>query len=198
MKRTVLLATIALLVSTTAAIEGYDGPEDQPHIMSSGSTASGTTAAGPNGTEYRAEVAMRNSSCISGNLSEGLEDINYLTRESYPPQNVVEFTGYIETPNPCYTLDHEIEETAKNNIYVMNITSEASEGNCIQCVGIISYDASFENVGDGFKLEVMHDGEVVETLEHPEFNNSSDLKSPMPPKRKSFIGGIINWFSSLF
>ena len=52
MKHALIAFTVAvLLVPASTAVVGYDGPEDQPHIMSGGSSASASTAVGPNGTE---------------------------------------------------------------------------------------------------------------------------------------------------
>lgn len=190
MKRTILLIAIALLVSTTAAIEGYDGPEDQPHIMGSGSSssASASTAAGPNGTEWTAKLSMAGSQCLS-NSSTGVTNSSFGTEnDTYS----VSFQGTVETSDPCHTLDHEVIETS-NGHYMMNITSNPSNGTCTQCVGSISYEASFE-ADEAFDIEILHDGDKVEGFTHPE----RDDNEPKDDKSSGFMASIVNFLKNLF
>ena len=93
MKRTILLAALLLLVSTTAAVVGGPEPDDgEMAIMGSGSSASASTAVGPNGTEWSSTVKMQGR---NPNISIGEKLVNV----SYSG-NTTTFDGYIQAPTP--------------------------------------------------------------------------------------------------
>lgn len=188
MKRTILLTAVLLLVSTTAAVVGGPEPDDGEFaITSGGSSASSSTAVGPNGTEWSAQFSMTGAQCLS-NSSTGVTNSSFgAENETYS----VSFQGTVETSDPCHTLEHEIIETSYGN-YMMNVTSNSVNGTCTQCVGSISYEASFES-DEPFDLEVLHDGNKVEGLTHPERDNE-----PKEDKSSGFMASIVNFLKNLF
>lgn len=196
MKQEVFLLAIAIsLVTAAGAVVNEDGSspssntdEGEMAITSTGS-AGATTSVGPNGTEWSSEFSTAGSQCLSGN-STGVTNSSFETSgDTYS----VSFEGMVETANPCHTLEHEITETDSGH-YTMNITSEAENGTCVQCVGGVNYQASFQT-GEPFTLEVRHDGEEVEELEHPE--NENEEPSDTESQEKGFVEGIVSWFRNL-
>ncbi|MFB6208477.1 MAG: hypothetical protein ABEJ69_03940 [Candidatus Nanohaloarchaea archaeon] len=181
MKKTVVLLTsFALLLSMAGAVVNYSGPEDQPHIMG-GSSASATTGVGPNGTKYTAKVEMRNR---TGNITdERLENINYSKSGE-----TVTFTGYIQAPTPCHTIDSDVEK--ENNSYNLNVVTVAPSDDraCVQQLTMIKYEGEFSTDGE-FTVVVQHDGKTIESLESPREGQD---------RNTGLLGLIFNWFTGLF
>lgn len=175
-------------------------PEGQMCIMNkaapTSSSASGTAAVGPNGTEYSSNFETVSSGCATGNMSDRVYNESFSTLESSPPQYRVNFEGVIITSNPCHTIDHEITKEG-DNTFVMNVTTESSDGLCTQCVGMIEYEASFTNHGETYDLEIRHDGKEVRTLGFPESENSEDSDESEVEQRNVFTG-VFNWLKSIF
>jgi len=126
-------------------------------ITSGSSASSGTTAVGPNGTEYSAKIEMAGRS--PNQTDNELRNINYRDHQA------VEFEGTITAGTPCHVIDHEINQTGENS-YVLNVKTVKDDLDqaCAEVVTGIKYEAEFE-ADSGFNLEIQHDGETVDTLE---------------------------------
>lgn len=201
MKRLVLAITIISFIGLSASVVNENGSQKDCAPgeacitgLGSASSASATTAVGPNGTEYEAHVSMTGATCMEP-PARGISDVSFSGTES--SKKSVSFQGELQTSNPCYTIDHEITEVS-SGVYRMNITATQPEdqGPCTQCLGAVSYNASFET-GEPFKLEVVHEGDKIEELEHPEYGeNDSDTGDST--ENISFMEGVMNWFRNLF
>lgn len=159
MKRTILLVAMALLISTATAVVGGPEPDQgEMAIMSSGSSASATSAVGPNGTEWSSSVKMAGR---DSNITQGdrVETFAYSDNET-------SFTGYIQAPTPCHVIDQETEDLGDQN-YKMNvqIVKQNESQVCTQQVVMIKYDGSFEAEAP-YSLEIQHNNETVENLEN--------------------------------
>ncbi len=202
MKHAALALAVIMLTGLSAGVVGHNASGDQPQIMGSGSSSSASVAAGPNGTMWRAELTGQGSSCAT-NESNSVEVDHFFTRESDPVQRGVKFSAAVTTPNPCHVLEHEIREEG-NRSFVFDIESKSDgSGICTQCIGSVSYTAEFQVNQDarsdsGFVLKVMHDGELVKTVEHPDYGNST-AQEPEPGKsRGGFLAGFMEWLRGLF
>ncbi len=186
MKRILITALLIALVPAAGAVAGYNDSGNRSgdaHIMSgSGASAGASTGVteGENGSRilWRAEVAQTGASCASGNAS-GLADVNWSTAPAGDGSDaqeerwdVVSFSGTVTTATPCHTVDHEVIDR-DNGTFVLNVTTERSDGACVECVGAVTYDASFEAPGD-YRLSVMHDGDLVEVMESPGYDEEED------------------------
>lgn len=190
MKRTVLIAaTILLFSGLTAGVVGYNGSEDGPHIMSSGSSssASSSTSVGPNGTEWTAEVSMAGRS--STNISDTVHNTNF------SDQKQVSFEGQIVAPTPCHILDHEVTQ-ASDSSYILNIKTVKDELDnqsvCTQVLTGIDYEASFET-DTPFKLDVKHNNQSIKVLTSPGYEEEDTKKN-----QQGLLEGFINWLRNLF
>lgn len=203
MKYAALGLAVIMLTGLSAGVVGYNGSGDQPHIMNSGSSSSASAAVGPNGTQWRSELTGQGSSCAT-NTTDRLTVDNFFTRESDPVQRGVEFSGNVISSNPCHILEHEVEEV-EDGRYVFNIVSKPEgSGVCTECLGAVSYTASFQLNQDagssdrGFVLEIQHDGKTVETVEHPDYGNNTAEEPEPHPDNGRFLAGFFNWLGSLF
>jgi hypothetical protein len=191
MKRTLLITTLVLFTASTAtAVTNYDGPEDKPHIMGSGSTASGSTAVGPNGTQYTSKVAMdRRISNITN------ESVTQPVFKNVGDKTRVEFNGSITSLDLCHVIDQETESA--NGTYKINIKTVKeklnSDGICGQAQTMIEYTAEFE-AERPYDITVLHNGEEMET-----FTAEEDIAGPEPePRKRGFIGSVVDFFTGLF
>lgn len=184
MKRTILLTVLTLLIASSTAIAGYDGSKNQPHIMGSGSSASGSAAAGPNGTEWRSTVEMRERS-PNINITDKVQNTSY-------SGNKARFSGFIQAPTPCHIIDQETEKVEENS-YRINVQTikENQSQICIQQVVMIEYEASFEAEAP-YTLEIRHNNQTVDTLENTVTEEETQRKSG-----EGFMQGFITWLSSL-
>lgn len=193
MKRTVYMVTLILLAGLSAAVVGgpESGEDGEVGITSSNSASTTVTE---DGVQWEAELGTVNSSCMSGEQEEGIHGYETRTEEANGEviQRGVSFTGSIETPNPCYTTDYEIVEE-EENVYTMNIVTESEDMMCVECVGIIEYQADFDTE-EGFVLHVEHDGDQVETIEHGDYEGDTGTTEP----EQGFFSSLTNWFRSLF
>ncbi|MFQ3275625.1 MAG: hypothetical protein ACI9SF_000779 [Candidatus Nanohaloarchaea archaeon] len=193
------VAVIGLLFMVSGATAVVGGPEPGENEMAitsnpgSSSSASASKGVSPNGTEWSAETSMANR---SGNITDGrLEDISYSDQEYR-----VEFTGYIQAPTPCHVINHEVYEDGSD--YTLNVKtvhdeldedSNESERVCAQQLTMIEYDGSFSSPED-FTLEVRHNNETVNTLEHPGLEQVDPVEEP----KTGFFQSLRNFFSGLF
>ncbi len=203
MKHATLALAVIMLTGLSAGVVGYNGSGDQPHIMTSGSGSSASAATGPNGTMWRAELTGQGSSCAT-NTTDRVTVGDFFTRERDPVQRGVEFSGTVITSNPCHILDHKIREKGRNT-YVFDVTSKPEgQGVCVQCIGGVSYTASFQvnqNAGSsktGFLLEIRHDGELVKTVEHPDYGNNTATETELGSSGGGFLSGFVEWLRGLF
>lgn len=174
-----LVAFAFLVPYSTAVVGGPEAGEGEAVIMGGGSSASASQAVGPNGTQWKAEVSMVNRT--QDVTEDRLENVQYGEEN-----HTVEFDGFITAPTPCHTIGHDVSKT--ENGYIMNVETQVEqEGACAQVITIIEYDASF-STDEKFKLEVRHDNQTVDTLEHP----------GMKKERKGLFSGLIGWLSSIF
>lgn len=185
MKRTILLVTIALLVSTATAIVGGPEPDDgEMAIMSSGSSASSSTAVGPNGTGWSSTVKMQGR---NPNVTDGdrVENTSY-------SENETTFSGYIQAPTPCHVIDQKTEKLGDQS-YRMNIhtVKENQSQICTQQVVMIEYKGSFE-AESPYSLEIRYKNETVETLENALGEEPSEEPSG------SMFDAFFKWIGSLF
>lgn len=190
----VLVAVLVLMLaaSVTAVVDPNgthtDGSGDMT-ITSGGSSASATTGVSENGTEYRATVEQRDSACRSDPVDTAVDSMQ--SSEQADNGYNVTWTGHIETADPCHTVRHTVEQAGPDR-YVVNVTTESSGEPCSQCVGKVSYDASFMARGE-HTLEIQHDGETVETVEH-----GSGSPPPQDDEERGFLAGLLAWVQALF
>lgn len=180
MKKTAILAALVLFTGTAAGVVGYDGPQDQPHIMGSSSSASATASVGPNGTEFHSTVKMEGR---SPQISEdNVSAVNY-------SEDKLSFEGSIQAPTPCHTIDQETEEKG-NQSYTINIvtTQEDSSEVCTQQRVMINYKGSFEKERP-LDVTIKHEGKTVETFHNPPAE-TDEISNPV--KR------VMDWFENLF
>lgn len=175
-----MLATLSILAGFTAAVVGYDGPRNQPHIMGA-SGASATTAAGPNGTSYFVEVSETGT---EGNISD--EAVTLVEKS----ENSINFTGKIQAPTPCHTVSHNVDE--EDNSLELNITMESSDQPCTEQVVMKNYEGFAEMEGLE-NLSVSHRGEEMAV-----FETESEEPIKEEPKKSGFMSGVMKWFSGIF
>lgn len=160
MIRTALLtATLCILISPALGVVGHNSSEGQIGITS-GSSASGTTGVGPNGTEYTAQVSM------DGRSPNSTSDV---IRSESISSSAVSFNGTIRAPTPCHVIDQEVKETRDS--YIINIETvkdPMTNTTCAEMITGINYHAEFK-AETGFTLQIQHNGEEINT-----FNTVSD------------------------
>lgn len=197
MRKTVLSGLAILLTGLTLGAVGHGNTTGDVGITSDGASSSSSASAsvGPGGVEPRAEVSQLNSSCYSGQNTT-LQD----TAFSSPRSNLdidgkytVNFTGYVRTANPCYTVRHDSVKKS-DSVYVLNVTTKSTGQICVQCVGVVSYEASFD-ADRPFRLEVLHNGENVGNLTHPEYAEYTEERKA---HRRGILEGFLRWLSRLF
>jgi ABC-type microcin C transport system duplicated ATPase subunit YejF len=157
-KNAVILVAIGLMTGMTAAVVGHNGSGDGDMSITSGSSASATSAVTENGTAHTGKVEM------TGRTQN--QTSNELRNISYSDHQRVEFSGTITAGTPCHVIDQELNETGENT-YVLNIKTvkdELDDQACAEVVTGINYDAEFE-ADSGFRLEIQHNGETIDTLE---------------------------------
>jgi hypothetical protein len=191
MKKITLLT--ALLILSTAVVNGVYDPNDThtdttgdgdmaitAHSGSSATAASGSVAA-DDGTAWRSEFAMTDRSQTTGS-ADTLTNVSLSDTDS--DRRAVAFTGQIQVPTPCHTVDHDV--TATDNGYVLTVTAdEPADGQmCAQAVSTVTYSASFAAEAPA-TVTVTHGGTTVDTLEIPE-NNQTD-----EPVQQSVFASIL-------
>lgn len=191
MKKKLYVALLMLFIGLGAAVLG--GPEPDEGEMAITSTQE-SSSANEEGVQWNVEVSSLNATCISGE-EEGVSGHETYTSESNGEVNErgVSFTGFIQTPNPCYVLDYEVTEE-EDNVYTVDLVAEEDPEAeiCMECVGVIEYQANFDTT-EGFVLNIEHEGEQVETIEHEDYAESGSGE-PVQGLFKSFT----EWFKSFF
>jgi hypothetical protein len=161
MKRTVFSAAVLLFIGLgTAVVGGPDPGEDEMAITGvSGGSAEATTGVGPDGKTYRAVVENTQNSCMTENISTGVEFGNF---HENGDMTRVNFTGTVGTSNPCHELSLNVSE-GEGDIYTIEIVEKSTLGeneSCQFCTGAVEFRGSFE-AGEEYRLKVFHEGEKI-------------------------------------
>ncbi len=178
---------LAALAAPAAAVYDPNGSHntgDGPSITSAGSSAGATVGVGPNGTAWRATVAERNATCSRGNHS-AVADVAFPADGEQA--HTVTFRGTVTAAHPCHTVQHAVHERG-DGMYVLNVTATAQDGVCVQCVGTLTYDATF-GTDDPFRLVVQHDGETVRTITAPGYAADDE--------DRSLVAAVMGWLAGL-
>ena len=183
MKRLFVVASVFLLVSAAGAVVYENGSspsnnvsDGEMAITSTGSSASGSTAVGPNGTEYSVKVRAVGQTGTIG--EDRLENVS-------KEEGKVSFKGFIQSPTPCHSLRHNVSDGADG--YKLNIYLEESEQACAQQRVMKEYNAEME-AEESFTLEVQHEGQTVQEIE----TGQSQKEKP------SLLDLVIGLFNNLF
>ncbi len=149
------------------------------------------------GENWETNLRTIESSCHSGGDIGVTDHDTFLGGTDERAYNI-EFSGFIETPNPCYIVESEVTRTDEG-VYEYNIVpvQDLDEGEvCVECVGLLEYSGNFGS-DEEFELRVMHDGEHVETI--PADNNGNGEEVPGRfYERIPVINRVFSWFSGLF
>jgi hypothetical protein len=184
MKKTALLAALLVTIFSATAYTGYTGPENQPHIMGATGSSSASQSVSQNGTGW--STTFSEHSAGSSNTSTGVLNHSF-------ENNTVEFEGAVQTPTPCYSLNAEVED--EENSYLFNVTSKETEKQevCPQVISYRKYNATFQ-ADEPFKLEVVHNGESVANMTHPDYEEKSNEEK----KSGGALSALFSFFRSLF
>jgi hypothetical protein len=186
MKKTVLFAALLVTVFSATAYTGYNGPEDEVHALGASGSSSASQSVGPNGTDWKmtfTEHAAGPSNQSTGVFNESFDNTS------------VSFEGVIQTPTPCYSLEAEVESDGENS-YLFNVTSYREDGKevCPQVVSYRKYNATFQEQ-DPYRLEVVHGGESVANLTHPDYRSDDGSEKK---RRRGVLSGLFSFFRGLF
>jgi hypothetical protein len=198
-KAALFLAACLMLIGFSGAVV-YENGSSPSNNVSEGemgitsapsSSASGSTAAGPNGTQYSSKVEMagRDGPITNESVTAPVfTDTGNKTR--------VQFNGSITSPDLCHVIDQETDETGENSysINVQTVKDEPDNGTvCGQAQTMIDYNAEFE-AEKPYNLTVLHNDEEMET-----FTAKEDIAGPEPePRKRGIIGSIFDFFTGLF
>lgn len=156
MKREFLL-TIAMIFLIAPALGVFGNNNSNGDIgITSGNSSSATAAVSENGTEYTAKVEM------AGRMKEPEDEI----RSESISSSEVKFKGTIEAETNCHIIRHKVtqsEEEYKINIKTVKDDLDG-EKTCGKVQTGLNYDAEFK-AETGFKLEVLHDNQSIETFQ---------------------------------
>jgi|GEM_PF-1971391 len=183
----VLIAFASVVTGSVFAVVGGPEPGEDGMAITSGGSSSATTSVDENGTNWHSEISNLNSSCMSGNISTGLNFSDF--KETEEGQKV-EFSGTVSTANPCTTIETKISENSENS-YSMDLVEKSGNGTCINCLGARQIEGSFITEGD-YRLEVTKDGETLKELETPEYGEENKDESYFPS-----IGFFLGFLQSL-
>ena len=112
-----------------------------------------------NNTTENSSVELVETDCKTGDQEERVISTDYSENNTR-----VNFTGLIQTPTPCYTVEHQLVEESENQ-YTVNIVTVPDDSEiCIQCIGALTYNGSVE-LEEPFALNIEHNGEHMETVE---------------------------------
>lgn len=135
------------------------------------------------GDSWNLDVEEASSQCWDGTDREEIRSPEF-------DGNKLSFSSSIEASNPCHTIG-DAEVTKDGNSYTLELTTEGTDPICIECVGAVRYNAEFK-AEEPFELELVHDGETVDRVQHPEFNGEDVTERP------SLIQRIRSMFRGLF
>lgn len=190
-KKELLSVTLILLAGvSTTVVGGPNASEGEMAITSAESSASGTTAVGPNGTEYEAKFSVVNRSSNPSDL--GANNMTGVINSSFDG-DTVNFTGIIETPTPCYTVTHSVDRSGDGQ-YSFTVNTEEENGTCTQVIAYHKYEASF-TAEEPYQLKVSHENESVKTLTHPDYSPGNDKDTG---ESRGPVASFFNFLSNLF
>lgn len=145
------LITLMLAASATAVVGGPEPEEGGLAITSTEPSKS-----------YSTEFTVVN---VTQSNQTGLANHDW-------QNNTVKFKGIYEAPTPCHTLTHKVKK--QGNTFNFDITSSQPENTtCAQVVTYKEYEASF-TTDQAYRLNVKHDGQSIEMLEHPKLEDEQD------------------------
>lgn len=187
MKKKALLSVTLILITgvSTAVVGGPNASDGELAITSSSSSASATTAVGPNGTQYEAKFSVVNRSASANQTG--------VINSSFDGDQV-NFTGVVETPTPCYELSHSINRSGDGQ-YSFTVEKEEENGTCTQVIAYHRYEASF-TAEEPYQLIVNHGNSSVETLTHEEYSETDSEDDA--EKSRGPIAGFFDFLNSLF
>ncbi len=178
----------------TTAVEDLDDTEEQPKEaidIGAGSQSGGTS----DGSMWNADFTLTNASCWSGDSEEGVSDVEYAGEDAMDGERTIQFRGTIAAGTPCH--DAGITHVEQDgNTYTINVTTERSDEVCVDCVGSLTYDASF-TADDAFRLRILHDGDHVDTLDYPGYTDNGQDPAD-EPRDAGVFQRLLNWLTSLF
>ena len=185
-----LMVSLGLVLGSATAVVGGPEPGDDEVAITGvgGSSSSATTSVGPNGTEYHVELNDLNSSCMSGNMSTGVELGDFQETDEGLS---VDFSGTVSTATPCTTLETDVSEKSEN-VYSMELVERSGNGTCIECVGTHEIEGSFTADGE-YRLEVTKDGEELASKETPNYGETEEKD-----EGGFSLGFFIGFLQSLF
>ncbi|MBC5792675.1 MAG: hypothetical protein H8Z69_01420 [Nanohaloarchaea archaeon] len=199
------------ILVTIAAISILAAPVAADFQTNYSSSYSYSTSSNDPNQSWSFQIQKIGASC--SNSSKTLRNVKF-------HEEGVSFEGALEVPTPCRMLEADIEQTG-NRTFALKIDSEPTKMPCTQCVGQINYKLSF-NSSQPYKLRPYHKGKVVETFEHPDFDNESrefnqtsitplnqtslddqtnaveEIDADNTERRMSVFEGFLNWFGGLF
>ena len=187
-KKALLSVTLILLAGASTAVVGGPNASDGEFAITSAessASASGTTAVGPNGTEYETFFSVVNKSASINQTG--------VINSSFDGDQV-KFTGVVETPTPCYELSHSVDRTGDGQ-YSFTVNAEEENGTCTQVIAYHKYNASF-TAEEPYQLEVIHENSSVETLKHPDYSETGSEEDTGGVRGP--IASFFNFLSNLF
>lgn len=184
-KKALLSITFIMLAGAASSVVGGPNASDGEFaITSTGSSASATTAVGPNGTEYEAQFSVVNRSTSTNQTG--------VINSSFDG-DTVNFTGVVETPTPCYKVNHSIDRTGDGQ-YSFTVNTEEENGTCTQVIAYHKYEASFTSE-QPYQLEVNHVNSSVKTFTHPDYSENDYAETPQEGNDEA--GGPLTRFFKL-
>lgn len=186
MKRAVFSVAVLLFVGLGTAVVGGPNASDGEMAITSGGSAEATTGVGPDGKIYRTSIETTESSCLTGNQSTGIRFGEFSESGNFTR---IEFSGTVQTPNPCHEVTLDVSEES-SNVYRVDIKEVSRNGTCVTCLGGISFEGYFE-AKDDYRLEVFHEGDNL-------FNKSTEGFSTEEPENTGFWRTMMQFLNSLF
>lgn len=204
MRKLIPFMALVMFAGLGTAVVGADCPPGQPCIMSGGSSNASANTFEPvekSGSGYNASLQTE-SMRPETNITEKLVNASYDTGNS---SYSIVFDGVMRVNSPCYRPDFEVSRSQSS--YTVDITSEKKPNqSCTQAITEIVYSFEIKS-SSPFAAEVTQ-GNISETFEHPELNesntgnNSGSKDNNTEPGEDSQSGGfftdLFNWLSALF
>ncbi|MFB6100699.1 MAG: hypothetical protein ABEK16_05500 [Candidatus Nanohalobium sp.] len=185
MKKTALFTALVLTTFSTAAFVGYSGPKNQPHALSTtddSASQSNPETVRKSGSEWALNFTERAAGPV--NQSTGVNNYSFNGTS-------LSISGTVQIPQPCYELNVDLNEIREDS-YTFNVTTERKGNGTLACADVISYrkyEATF-HADMPFKMKVVHDGETIRTLEHPDYTAEKE-------KNKGPIASFLRIISGL-
>lgn len=182
--RTFVLLMVSMSLVTGSAVAVVGGPEapEDGVAITSGSSSSATASVSENGTEWRSNLENRQSSCMTGNSSTGVN----VTETSEGDEGLtVSFEGSVGTANPCATLESDVEKLSDDS-YRMTLAEVPGDGACTECIGVRQIRGNLTADQD-YRIELVKDNETLDTAETDNYNQEKEPRG-LWQKILSFLG----------